>query len=284
MFEMLFENQKGQQLSFGEDSPFTITAFEGLNPPTATINTNAAALMDGATFNSSKLNVRSMNIAFVIQRNAEENRLAVYKVIQAKKPLRIYYKSDLLDLYIDGYVESVNVGHWEKKQTVTVSILCPSPFFKAAQEVINGLWAVIPRFTFPFASTAEPELVFGEIDPQASAYVQNDGNVETGLIFELYARRAVSNPKIYNYITNEFIELNFEMQTGDFITIATGQGEKTVTLLRDATESNIFNCLNKNSTWLQLDVGESVFVYTIGEGNLTDLSINIRHSDLYEGV
>lgn len=284
MFNMIFENKDENRLQFGAGSPYTITEFQGLNPPTATINTNTAATLDGALFNSSKLQMRSINVAFAIEENAEENRLAVYKVVQSKLPLRIYYQSDYLDIFIDGYVESVNIGYFDRKQIVTVSVLCPFPYFKGAQEVINELSAVIKRFHFPFASTAAKELVFGEIDPITSVEVDNAGSVQTGLTFQLYAKKAVSNPKIYNYETNEFMEVNIDMQAGDLITITTGQGNKTITLLRDAVQTNIFNLLSKNSTWLQLDVGGGIFVYQVGTGNITSLVVTISHYDLYEGV
>lgn len=284
MFNMIFENKDGNRLQFGAGSPYTITEFQGLNPPNATINTNTTATLDGGIFNSAKLQMRSINVAFAIEENAEENRLAVYKVVQTKLPLRIYYQSDYLDVFIDGYVESVNIGYFDKKQVVTVSVLCPFPYFKGAQEVINELSAVIKKFHFPFASTAAGELVFGEIDPITSLEVDNAGSVQTGLTFELYAKKAVSNPKIYNYETNEFLEVNIDMQPGDLITITTGQGNKAITLLRDAVETNIFNLLSKNSTWLQLGVGGGIFVYQVGSGLVTSLVVTISHYDLYEGV
>ena len=284
MFKMIFENKDGNQLQFGVGTPYTITEFQGLNPPTATINTNTTATLDGGIYNSAKLQMRSINVAFAIEENAEENRLAVYKVVQSKLPLRIYYQSDYLDVFIDGYVESVSIGYFDRKQIVTVSVLCPSPYFKGAQEVINELSAVTKMFHFPFYSTAAGELVFGEIDPITSVEIDNAGSVQTGLTFQLYAKKALSDPKIYNYQTNEFLELDVDMEAGDLITITTGQANKTVTLLRDGVETNIFNLLSKNSTWLQLDVGGGVFVYQVGTGIVTNLVVTISHYDLYEGV
>lgn len=284
MFNMIFENKKGDQLHFGAGTPYTIIDFQGLNPPDATINTSTTALMDGGLFNSSKLNMRSMNIAFAIEENAEENRLSAYKVIQNKMPIRVYFTSDMLDIFIDGYVESCSPAYWSKKNVITVGILCPAPYFKGAQEMINEFSALTSMFHFPFASTAEPELVMGSIDTQTTTDVVNNGSAPCGLTFELYARRNLTNPKIINFYTREFLELKMQMLAGDVVTITTGQGNKSITLLRDAITTNIFNYLNMDSTWLQADVGENYFVYEVGEGSETDLIITIRHYDLYEGV
>lgn len=284
MFEIYFENKNGKQLHFGAGTPYTITEFEGLNPPGAVINTNTTATLDGGVFNSSKLEMRSMNIAFAIEEDAEKNRLAVYQVIQPKYPLRLYFKSDYLDVFIDGYVEGLDISYFAKKQIATVDILCPRPFFNSAQEIINRLSAVIPRFHFPFASEAAGELVIGEIDPVTSVSVENAGSVETGLTFELYAKNTISNPKIIDYLNAQYMEISTTMQPGDLITITTGEGNKTVKLLRNGVTTNIFNLFSRNSTWLQLDVNGGTYVYEVGTGNVTDLEIAIRHYDQFEGV
>ena len=285
MFNMIFENKDGKQLTFGAGSPYTITEFQGLNPPKATINTNTTATLDGGMFNSSKLDMRNINVAFAIEEEAEKNRLAVYSVIQSKMPLRIYYQSEYLDIFIDGYVEEMDISYFAKKNIVTVNVLCPFPYFKGAQEVINELSAVEPLFHFPFASEADPsELVFGKIDTLTSVSVDNDGSVVTGLTFQLYAKNAVSNPKIIDYLTASFMQINIDMQMGDLIIITTGQGNKTITLLRNGVRTNIFNLLSKDSTWLQLDIGGSTFFYEVGTGVVTNLDVTISHYDLYEGV
>lgn len=284
MFEMIFENKNGKQLNFGAGTPFTIKEFTGLNPPKATINTNETALIDGGRFNSSKLQMRSMNIAFAIETDAAVNRLKVYEVVQSKMPLRVYYKSETLDIFIDGYVDDVDFSYFSMKNICTVSVLCPFPYFKAAQEAINELYAIIPMFHFPFHGTAQKDIVFGVIDVYTDETVVNRGAVETGLTFELYAKNSIKNPKVIDYQTAEFFQIDIQMQEGDLITVNTMQGNRTVKLLRHAVETNIFNLMDKNSTWLQLGMNNSTFVYEVDEGVLTDLVVTIKHYDLYEGV
>lgn len=285
MYEITLKNEYGDEMAFNQiGGAYTITDIVGLSPVKATINTNTSALIDGGTFNSAKVNMRTINMAFVIETDAETNRLNAYKVLRPKKPITMYYKSDLLDVYIEGYVQSVDVAHFAVKQTVTVAILCPAPFFQSAQEMIDELSVVIDGFHFPFASTEDPEIVFGIIDLTNRVAVVNNGNVDTGLIFEIYAEHPVSNPTIYDYTTQEYIGVDIDMQARDVITIDTRIGHKTVTLLREGVETNIFNSLIEGVTWLQLASNYSVYAYTIDSGDLTDVTINITHRDLYEGV
>lgn len=284
MFSVIFENQNGDQLSFGMGSPFTITEIQGLNPPDATINTSQIALIDGAKYNSGKVNMRQLNIAFAIEYSASYNRIAVFNVLKSKQQVRMYYTGDYRSVYIDGYIQSINVDYFAMKQIVTVSILCPSPFFREAQVIVNELKNIISAFHFPFASTEAPQLVFGYFSNDVGVTIENQGDVETGLIIELYARSPITNPKIFNYITQEFIGLNYSMQTADLITIDTNKGQKTATLLRNGVETNIFNYVMPNSTWLQLDASGSTFVYEVASGVLGDLLVTFKHSNLYEGV
>lgn len=284
MFDLILENAAGDQINFAQNSAFTVTEIEGLNPPEATINTSEIALMDGAKFNSSKLNMRNINVAFAIERQAAKNRLEVFKVLKSKQWVKMTYIGQYRQVFIEGYIESIDITYFEMKQIVTCSILCPSPYFKEAQIIVNELLNIVSAFHFPFASTAEPELIFSYINNEIGIVIENDGDIDCGLIIELYAKDAVSNPKVFNYITGDYIGLNFSMQEGDLITIDTRQGQKSVTLLRGGVESNIFNYIVQGSTWLQLSANGDTFVYEVETGLASDLSLTFKHYNLYEGV
>ena len=284
MFSLTLENKNGDQLTFGQNSPFTVTDIQGLNPPEATINTNQVALIDGARFNSAKLNMRTINVAFAIEYSAAYNRIEVFKVLKSKQYVKLYYKGDYRNVWIEGYIQRIDITYFEKKQVVTCAIICPSPYFKEAQMIVNEINNIINTFHFPFASTEDPELVFGYLSNDVSVMIENDGDVDCGMVIELYARAAVTNPKVWNYITREFIGLNYSLQTADLITIDTRQGQKSVTLLRNGVESNLFNYVVQGSTWLQLSANGDTFVYEVQTGNNADLGVTFKHDNLYEGV
>ena len=284
MFDLTLENAAGQRLTFSQGSPFTISEIEGLNPPDATINTSEMALIDGARFNSAKVDMRSINVAFAIEYEAAKNRIEVYKVLRSKQYVKLYYKGQYRDVFIEGYIEAIDISLFAMKQIVTCSILCPSPYFKEAQIVVDELSSVVSAFHFPFASTANPQLLFSYINNDIGITVDNEGDVECGMIIELYARQQIKNPKIYNYITQEYIGINYTMQKLDLITIDTRQGQKSVKLLRGGVETSLFNHVMQGSTWLQLAAEGSTFVYEVGSGDAEELSVTFKHYNLYEGV
>lgn len=285
MYELTLTNEAGKELHFNDlGSQFTIVEIAGLNPPKANINTNDVALMAGAKYNSSKILMREIQIAFAVEYSAEDGRRAVYKVLQTGKPVKLSYKSDLFDVFIWGYVNNIDPSYFVMKQIITIDILCPSPYFKGAQDVVNDLSSIVAKFIFPFASVAEGELFFGEIDNLQTVSIENDGFIETGLTIELYAKGSVSNPKIYDYISGEYIGINYSLVAGDLVTITTEAGNKTVKLLREGTETSLFNYIMEGSMWLQLPAGGGEYVYEVGSGNASNLQLIFYHNDLYEGV
>lgn len=284
MFNMIFENKNGLQLRFGAGTPFTIKEFSGMNPPKALINTNESALVDGGKYNSAKLQMREVNIAFAIEWDAENNRLEIYKVVQSKMPLKIYYISDRLDVFLEGYVENIDFTYFAKKIICTVTVLCPFPYFKVASEVISDFVEGMGLFHFPFASTDDPQLVMGTNFETIAARVENAGNVRCGLTFKLYANGTLSNPKVIDRKTGEYFQINRQMEQGDQIIVETQQGYKKVILIQGEDIQNIYNNWADGSTWLQLDVNGSTFVYTVEDGNANDLNVEISHFDLFEGV
>lgn len=288
MYSLTFTNERGKEFTLSPaidmTTPYAIVDIDGINPPKATINTSQLALIDGAQFNSAKLEMRTINVAFVIQDDAEASRVSVYDVLKTKHPIAVRYTSSTRDVRVDGYVESIEVDYGGNPQQVSVAILCPYPYWQAAQSIVSDLSSVIGLFHFPFASTETPEIVFGYIDPVISIDVENGGDIETGIVIELYASEAITNPRVIDYETGDFIQLDMTMEPADLVTIDTRVGHKTATLLRAGESVSVFNAVAKGSTWLQLAIGGSTYTYTVEGGAATGLSVKITHTNIYEGV
>ncbi len=284
MFELSLENSAGKRAELTNRKEYAVTEIQGLNPPSAKINTSETALFDGGRFNSSKVNMRSINIALTLNYEAEKNRIALYDVVRVKEQINIYYKNGLRDVFIPGYVESFTVNYFANKQTAAISILCPEPYFRAAQDVINEVSMIVGAFHFPFAITAEEPIPFSYYGEIAEIDVVNIGDVTSGLQIEIRAEGNVTNPRIYNRDTREFFGIQKEFEPGDVIYIDTRKGQKKARLLRDGEYINIFNSIEKGSTWLQLTPGDNIMTYE-GDGTSAEyMSVRFIHSPLYEGV
>lgn len=287
MYTLILKNKDGLKLEFNSlRAAYNITNIQGLYPSKTTINTSESALTDGATFNSAKVNARTINLACTIEYPVEVNRLAIYKVLRPKEPITLYYKSPKLDVSIEAYVESITVGHFDVKQKATISLYCPFPYFQSAQEIIDEITDLTKQFHFPFYNPVnETDIIMGTISDRSQAIVVNNGGIETGLIFEIEGKTgSVSDITIYNAETSEYMEIDYTLAAGDKIVISTGQGAKTIQWIHDGVATNIFNALARGSSWLQLPAGGATFVYSVETGEDKYIEVNIYHSDLYEGV
>lgn len=284
MFDLVLENEKGQQIKLTNNNDYAITDMDGLNPPGASIVTSETSLFDGAKFVSSKTETRQLDIAIAIQRNAEENRIALYNVVRTKQYIKVSYKNGRRDVFIEGYVSDFNIDYFAQTQEATISILCPEPYFKDAEEIIAGVNLIIAKFTFPFAIEATKKVTLGEYEEVLEANVVNNGDVESGMVIEIHANGEVKNPVIYNRETTEFFGLDIELEQGDSVYINTTVGQKSVQLFRDAEYINIFNYIKQYSTWLQLAQGDNIFTYEADEDTTSNMDVTFTYRHLYQGV
>lgn len=284
MYKLILENQYGNSIEITHNRNYAIYEISGLHPPNAIISTDSLAIYDGEKFTSSKADKRTINIQFGITKNAETNRIALYKIIKTKQYIRLNYKNGIRDIFIEGYVESMIIDYHVVPQLVTVSILCPKPYFNDATELISEMSALVKKFTFPFAIEKDKKIPFGYIEDVTEINVINNGDIQTNMIIKIQSSGEVINPTIFNRETGEFFRLNYTMQTGDVITIDTNQGQKSVSLYRSGENINIFNSISLDSTWLSLSPGDNIMIYDADNETRRNMLVRFLYRYQYEGV
>lgn len=288
MFECKIENKRNNILTLTQnESNFQVYDIEGLNPPKAQINTSNIAGIDGTKFNSSKLEPRNIVIYIKLNGNVEANRIYLYSFFPTKEYCKIYYKNNSRDVYIEGYVETVEVTSFTNNEVMQVSILCPAPFFRGIDEIVDDISKAIGKFEFPFAINENAPIPFSTIDNSRITDVYNNSEVETGVIVEVNVRGAVNSLQIKNTETGESIKLNHNFIKNDKIIINTNKTQKSIKLIRNSIETNIFTSLQKGSTFFQLEIGDNYFSYIVNGSTSDDeelVHIVFKHSTLYRGV
>lgn len=282
MLYVTIENKYGEQLDLTGNNDYILLSVSGLTPPTATINTTVIQTMDGAAFNSSRLNTRNIVLTILPQCSVEKNRINLYKYIKSKQYIKLYLKNARRNVWIDGYIESVDGDLYEQPQQIQVSIICPDPMFKTVKETYYNFSNVVDLFKFPFAID-ETGVPISEVSDYQFINVVNDSDDETGVVIELTATGNVVEPIIHNTTTGDTFRLNIEMLAGDLITINTRKGKKGVTLTREGVTTNIINKVERGSKWFNLLVGDNIFAYSTAHGS-TALSVTIILQTVYEGV
>ncbi len=282
MFTLKIENKRGETITLSNNGNYEIVDVDGLASTSATINTANTGLIDGAMFNSSRVNMRNIVLTVAINGDVERNRIELYKYFKIKQYCKMYYKNGIRNVYIEGYVETIETNLFTQAQTVQISIICPHPYFSALATIHSDVSKVVSAFSFPFSIPKEGK-EFSYIQQDYIARVVNKGDVECGIKAVLTAKGTVVNPIIYNAETGGSFGINVTMNASDQLIINTHDGEKYVSFIHNGVETNYINHVMANPEWFSLLAGENIFSYS-AESGVDDLSIYFVHQSKYMGV
>lgn len=282
MYELNVKNDKGEVLNLSSNKNYTVYKVTGLQPPAIAISSSNNATSDGMTVNNVRAGQRNIVVYMTVNGDVESNRINLYKYFPLKKLVTLYFKNGSRDVFIEGYVELIECDLFTNKQVAQISIICPQPYFKAVDEFVSYFSDVSSLFQFPF-SISESGMEVSTITTNVRKSIVNSGDVESGLIIELYAIGSVVNPVIYNVFERTHIKLMFTMEANDRIVINTNIGKKSIKLIRGGVEYNILGHLYPDSNWLTLSAGDNVFTYDADNGK-SNLQITFTTSLLYGGV
>lgn len=287
------------ELARPELSGFVVHSVTGLGPGKADINMTEVATNDGSLFNSARISSRNIVISlkYLWKDSIEEARQLSYKYFPLKKKCSLVIETDNRKVEIEGYVESNDPDIFSNNEGADISIICPFPFFSAAgDDGINivTFGGIEPTFEFPFSneSLTKALLEFGAYQSVAEKNILYEGDADVGVTITIHAIGEAKNVTIYNTKTREIMAINTDKLaalTGsgivekDDIVICTVKGQKSIKLIREGTETNILNCLEKNPSWFQLSKGDNTFAYTAEEGT-NNIQLRIENRVLYEGV
>lgn len=288
MFICKVENSLGEQIVLTQnESQFQVFQIDGLNPTNAQINTTPLASIDGAKFNSSKLETKQLVIYIKLNGEVEENRLKLYSFFPTKEWCRFFYKNGLRDVFIDGYVQTVEVTPFTNEEIMQVAILCPQSYFKGVDEIITDISKTVSLFKFPFSIDEAVPVPISEYRDNRVTVITNRSESRSGLYIDVSVLGSIKKILIRNTVTGEqIVIINPDgFIYGDTIKIDTYQGEKSVILVRNGIKTNLFSKLQSGFTFLQLERGDNRFSYQIDNGANDHLvNIQFRYHPLYRGV
>lgn len=282
MYTLRAVNEYGDDLTLTSCDVCEVLRVEGLNPPGASIITSKIAGTDGEVFNSSSVDMRPIFIELSLKTPIEKNRQKINRLFRSKRWVRLFYKNDTHDVYIDGYVETHENDFFTQKQKPQISILCPSSYFKNNEDSVIEFSNTQPNFEFPFSISAEG-VELGIIS-RLTTEVIDAGDIETGCTIKFQAMSDnISNPVFYNRTTQQYFKVNIDLTSGDIVTITTTKKNKKVTLLRGSEEINIIDLMAEGSEWIVFAPYENEVSYDADSG-ATNLVVSVTVTKLVEGV
>lgn len=270
----------------GKEPKYQIIDIQGLNPPAAQINTSTIVGMDGAVFNSSKLQTRNLVLTIKINGDVELNRLRLYSYFRTKEWCKFYYTNDSLEVTIDGYVDSVECNLFTNAETAQISIICPYPYFRSIAEVTQDFSNVLKKFVFPFSINHDDPVVISEIGDAGTAKIYNSSESENGMVMYVNFLEDESSLEIINTFTGDDFKLIHAFLAGDTVIIDTNKGRKSISLIRAGAVTNLFAALQTGSVFLQLLPGMNTFNYLVSGSidNVDEVKILLKFYNIFRGV
>lgn len=288
MKKITFVNSSGLEIIFiNKPSPLVLQKFD--TSSSVNIYSNKGMDQDGESYLSNTLDKRdiSLEIAIMAHNTIElvNSKNKINKVFNPKagEGFLIFYdgvRTRKVKCIINKTPYIVPISRDVMK--CLISLTACDPFWADLNEsrVEIALWR--GSFEFPL------ELVTGGIEMGSRSQslivtVNNLGDTETGLRCEFKALATLTNPSLLNITTGEFIKINKTMTAGEVISVSTYFGDKKITSTLNGVKTNIFNYIDFESTFLQLDTGDNLMRYDADTG-IDNLEVTIYYTQKYLGV
>lgn len=259
---------------------------EGLNPPSAQINTTRIAGTYGSRFNSAFLNNRNIVLYIRINGDVERNRRELESFFPTGEKVRLRFTTERSDVFADGYVETVDYALFTINQVMQISVICPDPFLYDWDETVVDGSDTSAGFRFPFAINLNDPIEFSTHSESQVVTIDNDTGTPTPLKIEITFLDPAFVMAVYNDTLGEVIDVRNGFSSdpgfleGDLLVIDTDPLHPQVT----QNGVNIFNKVRQNSTFYQLATGENSMSYRLFGSGDVGARIFYKYRKRYRGI
>ena len=244
----------------------------------------------GVSITSTSLKERSITVTGWIiadtEEEMDERKQFLNRYFDPRYEIDVMYKNYFLRFVPDN---TVKYGTSEKENNDTIVQFqikgtCADPLFSEINGSKETIAATIATFHFPLIMSTnlyERGLVFGYRQPSLTAKVTDKGAVEVGMKIVFKAIGELTNPRLIDVDTREFVAIEKSMVAGEEIVINTNVGEKSIQgKIGNEDYSNYFMYKDLDSTWLQLRLGDNLFRYDADSG-LDNLEVYLYFYNKY---
>lgn len=271
-------------LELGTGKPLRIISITGIAASDYTIGLQANAQYDGSYVTARRIEPRQIIIEAEYPRDdtGDEMRGRVLRFFNPHDGGSLYINRNGVQRGINYEVQALQMYDENMHYPVhfTVSLVCPNPYWRDVDEFSKNMAGKIPYFMAPFSVFDLPagtSMSFATMDREAE--IINPGDVDTGLVIEFRARGPVSNPRLDNLTTGQYIRILMDMQRGDVLKINTNRGQKRIEL----NGVNVSNRIDRRSNYIYMQRGRNVLKYDADEGYV-NLDVYPRWAPEYLGV
>lgn len=291
--KLTYINSRGERLELGVDSVYHCNIskdVEGISGVTSVIYSTNSMGQHGDTYVGQRIEARDIDVVGHIntrdKAQALELRRRMLKIFNPELSATLVYEYGGFKRVIDcrAYGEP-KILKKEVLYEFDLQIECLNPFWREEEETKEDIASWVAAWHFPcvIEKDSTMSMIYGYRAESVIVDCYNEGDVSTGMRIRFTALGTVSNPILLNVDTEEFIQINATMKTGDVIEINTKYGSKGAKLIRDGVETDYFRYIDVDSTFMQLAIGDNMFRYDAASG-VNSLEVSIFYSKEFLGV
>ena len=290
---LIYTNERGESLELAIDSMYYCNVSKdvtGLSDVNNTIYSSNSMGQHGDTYIGQRIEPKEIVATGYIKAKdkaqAYSLRRNALRILNPELQGRLTYIFGDFRRVIDCRIDAS--PEFYKKQVLLqfeINFNCLNPFWRPEAENKQDIASWVAEWEFPceIEQNNSDSMIFGHREESVIVDCYNEGDVATGMRIRFTALGTVINPVLLNVDTQEYIQINTTMQTGDVIEVFTGYGNKGATLTRKGVQSDYFRYIDVDSTFMQLEIGDNVFRYDAA-GGVDLLEVSIFYNALYLGV
>ncbi|PSL41700.1 tail protein [Salsuginibacillus halophilus] len=272
-----YTNANGESITMNRDSTFRVVEFNGRGGADADVQMQKPPFFDGGQLVDVAFEERELELEVEIKStDTAEHRRKLARVFNPKlKAGTLSYETSdgewLIDCVATGVPQFPSKESSTGHQRCTVDLIAPNPYWRTPEIETSPTFE--PLFKFPFEGSFEMGI------QRDARIIDNDGDAPCPLQIEFNG--PAENPRIENVTTGEYIKVKQTLQSSEVLKIDTTPGDKSVVIEEsDGTQRNVFNWIDLQSTFFQLEVGENEIEYTADDdiqGAIVDMYYNKRY-------
>lgn len=282
MYEFTYTNSQGESIYISNVAPFVLESIEGISNVNSIIQTEKSPYQDGATYIDTLLDSRLLTFVCQIRSDIDVNRRKAIRILNPKLGTGVLTFtrngiSRTLDCVVDDNPNMVDAheGRLSSMQRFSFTLEAHQLYWEDGEQTWT-LASFIGGLALPFSFP----LTFGNVGSKLT--VNNEGDTVSPLFIDLMG--PLTNPKITNVTTGEFIEIVQIIPDGYSLEINTEKGKKSVVIVSDTgVRSNGFHYIDPDSTLFGLAIGENELEYT-ADYKPNDNAVIIYYKNRYIGV
>jgi len=283
MEKFTYKNALGNTITIDYSGNYVIDSYDGLTASEIIPITSSGYKQNGATYISTNLGIRIINITFgVIASDTFDMYAARRNVVSVFNPLlgegTLTYTNDFISKSIRVAVTAAPTpaAKYGTIQYYTVELTANNPLWFDNAESAVKLGDFTGGLSFPLQFEGDGVIYAQKGD---IANITIEGDVPSPIRAEF--KNTSVNPKLELINTGEFIKVETSIDEGESLIINTEYGNKTVKKVTESSVESAFHLISLNSTFFSLPKGLNKLSFS---GDAGTPEVYIYYRNYYVGV